>query len=203
MSHFERDLYKEKQLGKYLDDIYNSLNLNFERVEDLTLQHKGVDLVFPENEAVFIDEKAQLDYLNKNLPTFTFELSYLKNNEKRLGWLLDDTKITTHYFLVTGIHVKDEKGLNKGFTACKITSVNRKRLLNYLKSKGLTKERLLQYDSDLRDFDSKLNKNPISELHPKLEGLLFFSPQLTEQPINLQLRLKHLIKVNVAKQVYP
>ncbi|TCK66911.1 hypothetical protein DFQ05_2197 [Winogradskyella wandonensis] len=203
MSHFKRDLNKEQLLGEYLDTVYNSLNLNFERNADYSLQHRGVDLLFPEKDGIYIDEKAQLDYLNKNLPTFTFELSYLKNGEQKLGWLLDETKLTTHYFLITGIYVENETDLSKGFKNCTITSVNRKKLLIYLESKGLSKNRLLQYDADLRDFENKKLKNEIEELHPKTEGLLYFSPQLAEQPINLQLRLKHLIEVGVAKQIFP
>lgn len=203
MSHFQRDLNKEKLLGKFLDTIYSTLNIKFERVEDINLQHRGVDLIYPENNAVFIDEKAQLDYLNKSLPTFTFELSYLKNNEQKLGWLLDDSKKTTHYFLITGIFAVDKDNLEKGFESCIITSVNRNKLINHLESKNLTKERLLQYDADLREFEIKKSRNVIEELQPKTEGLLYFSPQLAEQPINLQLRLKKLIKVGVAKQIYP
>lgn len=202
MSNFKRDLNKEQLLGEYLDTVYSSLNLNFERITDLNLQLKGIDLLFPEREAIYIDEKAQLDYLNKSLPTFTFELSYLKKSEQKLGWLLDDSKLTTHYFLVTGIYTKVENDLSKGFRSCIITSINRKKLLNYLELKGLSKERLLQYDTDLRDFENKKNKHKIEELDSKSEGLLYFSSQLAEQPINLQLRLKHLIKVGVAKPLY-
>ncbi|RZN82554.1 MAG: hypothetical protein EVB11_08105 [Winogradskyella sp.] len=203
MSNFKRDLHKEQLLGNYLDLVYETLNLKFERVRDSNLQHRGVDLLYTKNEAVYIDEKAQLDYLNKSLPTFTFELSYLKNKAPKLGWLLDDTKLTTHYFLVTGIYAKDEKDLKKGFTSCIITSVNQKKLMNYLESKDLTKERLLQYDADLRDFEDSKSRNTIKELNPKTEGLLYFSSQLSEQPINLQLRLKNLIEMGIAKQIYP
>ncbi|WP_299113127.1 hypothetical protein [uncultured Winogradskyella sp.] len=203
MSHFKRDLNKEQLLGEYLDTVYQSLNLHFERNEDLNLQHRGVDLLYPEKEGIFIDEKAQLDYLNKSLPTFTFELSYLKNGEQKLGWLLDESKLTTHYFLITGIYVMHKTDLSKGFKKCIITSVNCKKLLNHLELKNLSKKRLLQYDADLRDFEDKKLKNEIDELCPKTEGLLYFSPHLSEQPINLQLRLKYLIEIGVAKHIYP
>ncbi|GGI56912.1 hypothetical protein [Winogradskyella haliclonae] len=203
MSHFKRDLNKEQLLGEYLDTIYDNLNLHFERNEDLNLQHRGVDLIYPKNDAVFIDEKAQLDYLNKSLPTFTFELSYLKNGGQKLGWLLDENKLTTHYFLITGIYVEDKEDLTQGFKKCIITSVNRKKLLSHLELRNLSKKRLLEYDADLRNFEDKKLKNEIEELCPKTEGLLYFSPQLSEQPINLQLRLKHLIEMGVAKQIFP
>lgn len=203
MSHFKRDLHKEQQLGKFLDGVYQKLNLKFKRIEDLNQQHRGIDLIYPKNKAVFIDEKAQLDYLNKTLPTFTFELSYLKNNEQKLGWLLDDSKLTTHYFLITGIFTQNKSDISKGFKTCTITSVNRKKLLIFLDSKGLTKERLLHYDTDLRDFKNTKTKTLIKELNPNTEGLLYFSAQLAEQPINLQLRLQNLIKLKIAKQIYP
>lgn len=203
MSHFERDLNKEKLLGNFLDSVYKKLDLEFERVTDIDLQHSGVDLKYPKRDYIYIDEKAQLDYLNKSLPTFTFELSYLKNEEQKLGWLLDSSKLTTHYFLITGIYVEDEKDLKKGFKNCTITSVNRKKLLNYLELKGLSKHRLLQYDTDLRGFKEKNAKTEIEELKAKTEGLIYFSSHLSEQPINLQLRLKNLIKKGVAKQIYP
>lgn len=203
MSHFKRDLHKEQLLGNYLDKIYKKLHLNFERVTDINLQHHGVDLLYPKNDAVYIDEKAQLNYLNKSLPTFTFELSYLKNGDQKLGWLLDDSKLTTHYFLITGIYPVDETDLTKGYKSCKIISVDRNKLLNYLETKGLSKKRLLQYDADLRDFKDKKMKNSIEELDSKKEGLLYYSPHLAEEPINLQLRLKHLVSIKVAKQIYP
>ena len=203
MSHFERDLNKEKLLGKFLDGIYESLNLEFERIEDISLQQQGIDLIYLQNETILIDEKAQLDYLNKSLPTFTFELSYLKNDAQKIGWLLDNNKKTTHYFLITGIYTNEKSDLSKGFKSCVITSVNRKKLMKHLQSKGLDKTRLLQYDSDLRDFEVKTIKNPIAEINFKTEGLLYFLPQLAEKPINLQLRLKYLLKIGVAKQIYP
>ncbi len=101
MSFFQRDLTKEKLLAPYLDAKYAELNLSFERVDNLKLQKKGVDLIYNHNgKLFFIDEKAQLDYINKSLPTFIFELSYLKNGVEKMGWLLDKDKITTHYFLL-------------------------------------------------------------------------------------------------------
>ena len=79
MSFFKRDLKKEKILSKYLDGVYNKIPLTVQRINDLDLQYKGVDLIYNNNGAkIYIDEKAQLDYLNSDLPTFTFELSYLK-----------------------------------------------------------------------------------------------------------------------------
>lgn len=114
MSFFTRNLRKEKLLASFLDTKYDELNLTFERVCDLKLQKKGVDLIYNHRgRRFYIDEKAQLDYINKHLPTFTFELSYLKNDIEKTGWLVDTHKITTHYFLVVGICAIDKKDLRK------------------------------------------------------------------------------------------
>jgi len=203
LTFFNRDLHKEQLLGKYLDTVYAKINLDFNRVTDIDSQHKGVDLTYNNHDNIFIDEKAQLNYIGTSLPTFTFELSYLKHNKQKLGWLLDKTKITTHYFLITGICAHDKNNLSKGFTSCIVTSVDRTKLLNHLSTVGLTEHKLLDYDKYIRKETNKNNKQIIKELDSKKEGVIYFSPQLAEKPINLQLRLNYLIEIGVAKRIYP
>jgi hypothetical protein len=203
MSFFERDLKKEQQLSLYLDEVYTSLHLDFNRNTDINLQHRGVDLSYFHNGATYyIDEKAQLDYINTDLPTFTFELSYLKEGVERLGWLLDKSKITTHYFLITGVYAQDNTDLSQGFTSCKITNVNRKKLLAYLESVGLTTDKLNQYQQQIRVADKKEAVTTIQEIDRR-NGCLYYSGQLSEQPINLQLKLDFLIRQKIAKRIYP
>ncbi len=202
-SSFNSDLNKEQILGEYLDNIYNELSFSFEREYELKEQLMGVDLTLTHKEKTFIiDEKTQLHYLNKDLPTFTFELSYLKQDEFKTGWLFDHSKKTNYYFLITGIQVKsNELNSKNNIKSCKITSVNRSKLITYLATLNLTQERLQEYDFDLRNRDI-FGKSTIKELTKK-QGCLFFSNHLDEQPINLQLRLQHLIKIKVAKQIFP
>jgi len=82
-SSFKRNLRKEQQLSQFLDSIYQKhlKHYNFERVNVMKRQLQGIDLVLryrgTQNEFL-IDEKAQLDYLNDDLPTFAFELCYQK-----------------------------------------------------------------------------------------------------------------------------
>ena len=93
-SNFDEDLSKEEALGKYLDNIYLKLldGYRIQRIVDIDKQHKGIDIIISKGENVFfIDEKAQLDYLNNELPTIAFEISYIKNNSENLGWLFDKT----------------------------------------------------------------------------------------------------------------
>lgn len=205
MPSFESDLAQEEILSKYLDSVYDEKKLDYERIFDLDKQHQGIDVImFVKANEYLVDEKAQLHYINNDLPTFTFELSYLKDNILKDGWLFDENKITQYYFLITGIFLK--KGKNKlscpdDIEKIKITSVNRIKLIEYLSSIGLNKAKLLQYDFDLRKNNS-YGKNNISELNSKTEGLIYYTKHLKEQPINLQLRLKFLIRTGVAKKFH-
>jgi len=205
MTNFESDLSQEAILSKYLDQVYKNKDLEFERIFDLNKQHQGIDIIMMVNSnEYFIDEKAQLHYLNNDLPTFTFELSYLKNGEYRKGWLFDKNKLTEYYFLITGIILKKGKTkllVSDDIESVKITSVNRGKLINHLALIGLGKDKLLEYDSEIR-INKTNGKNPISELNPNSEGLIYFSEKYKEEPINLQLRLNFLIKNNFAKELH-
>nr|WP_298995593.1 hypothetical protein [uncultured Polaribacter sp.] len=202
-SFFNRDIAKEVVLRPHLDKIYSKyLKLSFRRDSDNKLQAQGVDITFIyKNKDYYIDEKAQLSYINKDLKTFTFELSYFKGKEKKLGWLFDNKKITTHYFLITSIYAKDYN-IKNGFEKCKILSVNRKKLLQHLVNIGLNKTRLKYYEDSIRQNNSKKKKFKIDELNIETEGCLFYSHQLNERPINLQLKLEYLIKKGIGKQLF-
>lgn len=204
MSFFEIDLRKEKLLASFLDAKYNELNLSFDRIRNLKLQRKGVDLIYNHRgKNFYIDEKAQLDYINSDLPTFTFELSYLKNGIEKTGWILDKNKITSHYFLVVGIYAVDKKDLKKGITKVKIISVDRSKLLVFLDGIGLTLAKLNEYNQKIRLLEKSERKTAINELYMNSQGCLFYSEQLDEKPINLQLRLKFLIENEIGKVIYP
>ena len=205
MPSFKSDLEQEEILSQYLDKVYNEKKIEFERIFDLNKQHQGIDLVMIVNSNEYlIDEKAQLHYINSNLPTFTFELSYLKNNLLKDGWLFNQNKKTQYYFLITGIFLKEQRTELKSYNdidKLKITSVNRLKLIERLAKVGLSKKKLIQYDTNLRKSKS-FGKNEITELKPSLEGLIYFTEHLVEKPINLQLRLNYLIETGVAKKFH-
>ncbi len=204
MSFFQRDLSKEQILSVYLDTIYDQLSLPFKRVKDLDLQFKGVDLIYDYNgRNIYIDEKAQLDYLNSDLPTFTFELSYLKAGKLKTGWFLDSKKISHYYFLVTSLHVHDINDLSKGVSKCKITSVNRHELNKFLHQIGLSFDKLTSYDDSIRKKGKPNKKTEINELYANSQGCLVYSNHLDEKPINLMLKLNFLIEQGIAKRIYP
>ncbi|CAN0604663.1 unnamed protein product, partial [Ectocarpus sp. 12 AP-2014] len=110
------------------------------------------------------------------------------------GWLFDSTKKTHFYSLVTGIYADDESK----FTSCNITFVNRKMLVHYLESIGLSKEKLKEIAILHNDFHGKLELNM---LDIRREGFLFFSRKnKVEKPVNLILKLDFLIEIGVAKK---
>ncbi len=206
ISKFKSDLSKEQKLGLFLDTIYaKKFDINFQvhRIIDKSRQHAGVDLEIHDCrkrndvEVYFVDEKAQLDYLNKSLPTFAFELSYLKKGQYRKGWLIDEKKETAYYFLITNIRTDDKEE----FVSCKITSINRQKLINLLEKKGLNSLTLEDYDQAFR-ADSQNGKSPIKELNAKKEGYIFYSySNKAERPINLVLKLDYLVKMGVGKVI--
>ena len=204
-SNFKNDLSKEIILGKYLDKIYSEKfkGYKIERITDLDLQHQGIDLVISKNDIqYFIDEKAQLDYINTELPTFAFEISYLKNGVEKKGWLFDNDKKTQKYFLITGIFLNNLEDIKEGFKSCSIISVDRAKLINLLENRGLTHTKIQEMNLEIRGGTNQ-NAIPIKELNAKNEGKFYFSKNnKAEQPINLVLKIDFLIKENVAKKIH-
>lgn len=194
-SSFTSDLNKEQRLIPFLNHCYDKRlrHYSFYRESNLSEQHKGVDLVFTNlktKKNYYIDEKAQLDYLNEDLPTFAFEVSYLKNGIRKKGWLFDQKKKTQFYALVTAIF-SDSPG---EFTSCKITLVNRRLLLGFLTEKCLGFENIR--------LPQEHGKLSLPTLSAKKEGYLYFSKNnKAEQPLNLVLKLKFLLTAGIAKQL--
>lgn len=199
-SNFEIDLKKEKQLSVFLDLIYDKhlKHYSFQRIQDLKEQFQGIDLILMNKDSqktYYVDEKAQLDYLNDDLPTFAFELNYLKRGEVKKGWFFDATKKTDFYSLITAIY-SDEP--NK-FTSCKVTFVNRNKLICFLISRQITLEFL---ENTAEKSEIKHGKIKISELDYKKEGYLFLSNlNKAEKPLNLILKLDFLIENGLAKRL--
>ncbi len=199
------DLNREQQLGDFLDKVYlhcfDSSRFHLQRAKDLTRQHQGTDLVIVDrlrNCRYHIDEKAQLDYINKTLPTFAFELSYLKSGVHKKGWLLAPNKKTDCYFLITSIQ-QDKSGQIMG---CRVVSVHCKKLWALLNSKGLSGSVLMAHEQRLRKagIDGKI---VIPELDAGREGYLYYTrKRKIESPINLVIRINYLMDELVGKVVY-
>ncbi len=204
-SNFDKDISNEALLGNYLDTIYPKLfdGFSIKRIIDFKQQHQGIDLVISkEAKSYYIDEKAQLDYIESDLPTFAFEISYLINEQQKIGWLYDSKKITNFYFTITAITCNIFNIPESGFKSCKIFSVDRTKLICFLNSRGLTFERITEINENIRK-NSLENRININELNPVSEGKFFYSKNgKAEQPINIVLKLDFLIKIKVAKRIF-
>jgi len=197
-SNFKSDLEREKELCLLLDRYYNQYlnHYTFERISDMKQQMAGIDLIFTHKTSgkqYHIDEKAQLDYVNENLPTFAFELSYEKNGILKEGWLFDTSKTTEFYALITSIYA-DAPNV---FTSCKITLVNRQKLVHLLTERNLNSAILKRYTLPGENIHGKIK---IEELHHRSEGYLYASTKnKVEKPLNLILKLDFLEEMGVAK----
>lgn len=199
-SKFTSDLNKERKLSVLLDVYYKKYLTQYstKRISNYKKQLAGVDIIFIHKQTAqeyFIDEKAQLDYINDDLPTFAFELGYFKQSVYKQGWLFNAHKKTDFYALVTAIY-EDEPEV---FTSCKITLVNRKKLWAFLEERKITPTLLNEYIKNNTSLHGKLK---VEELHHRNEGYLYFSKiNKVEKPINLILKLDFLIHKGIAKRL--
>ena len=198
-SSFKSDLQQEKRLTLLLDSYYKKhlVQYGFKRISSYREQLQGIDLVLIHKDSqkeYYVDEKAQLDYINESLPTFAFELFYEKDGVQKQGWLFDREKKTQFYSLVTSIY-SDEENV---FTSCNITFVNRSKLIEHLTLLGLTPENL---QNTIKENQKVHGKLILEQLHPRKEGYLFFSTQnKAEKPVNLILKLDYLTKIGVGRK---
>ncbi len=199
-SNFKSDLEREQKLCVLLDHYYHQYlkQYSFERVSNMKQQMAGIDLIFTHKDhgkKYTIDEKAQLDYINENLPTFAFELSYEKDGILKEGWLFDTSKKTDFYALITSIYADAPNE----FTSCKITLVNRQKLIDLLTARSITSSNLKKYIVPDKELHGKIK---IDELHHRKEGYLYASTKnKAEKPLNLILKLDFLEETGVAKRL--
>lgn len=79
-SKYDEDKRKEELFAKWLDKYYYSTKIppskKITRIYDEKLQKVGIDVIVESGRGniFYIDEKATLHYINKNIPTFAFEI---------------------------------------------------------------------------------------------------------------------------------
>lgn len=205
----EKDMAREKELAAFLDSyIYLKLNklFIFNRISDKKKQKKGIDLEIKSiqsNKKYNVDEKAQLNYVNKSLPTFAFELE----SSGKIGWFMNDKLLTDLYILISpygnnsNFMKKDDYKSVKVIMIKKIIIIKKienlvnmslKNLLNIFKEKenGSKKDNLLDLVlSDNKSFKVSVKNN---------EGLdlkICRSKFLKENPINLVIRIDNLMEM--------
>lgn len=185
-SKFYEDKRLEELFGEWLDTHFYATGAishitKIQRINDAEYQKKGVDVVLQTNNSkLIIDEKATLHYVNKNIPTFAFEL--LNRTSGAQGWLFNHSYFTTHYLLAWPNAVNPNSIMNaEDFTYADIMLIERAALISLLAEKGLTEETLVEKVSF---YLPRVTRESFKfELVPGIN--LFFTEWLSEKPVNI------------------
>lgn len=174
----------EKEIGKFLDlYFYPNYTINFQRIDNKELQVRGVDTLFSFNDKdVICDEKVALNYANKPLNTFAFELLFINRGGKtNIGWFLNKKKLTTHYLCGWIIKSDADKNIScEDVRQLEVGLISRKKLKSYFESIGWSEEKLSvkadKLNNNLQEYGGDM----------KVNGYRFHkSPQFVEAPVNL------------------
>lgn len=186
----------EMQVSAYLDkNFYPLYTQNFVRYTDRKTQMSGIDVSFDLGSLkdILVDEKALSHYVNRDLPTFAFELSFRSSRGDIIpGWFYDEQK-RTEYYLISWIKATKDKG----FQASDIMEldtllVSRSAIQAMLASYGLTKAVAESKASAIRQNSIR----GVSEKNLSVRPYYFYySDQLAELPINLIVRKEILVSV--------
>ena len=168
-------------------------DLKTERIIELIHQKIGIDIILMQGEQeITTDEKAQLSYLNKSLPTFVLEINYYKNQFLLPGWLFDKNKTNIACAFIFSINLKDGKEIlthENDISSCEIVWVYSERLIEELGKLKYTEEFCLAESRALRT-----NRNIYVINYPDSFKMMI-SRQLVEQPVNLLVRKQFLINI--------
>jgi len=201
-SLFAKDIKAEARFAAFLDKtLYKPLEkiivspagpVSFDRMTDMEMQMHGVDVLMCEgHHELYIDEKSQLHYINENVPTFAFELSYLKNGIVEPGWLLDSRKLTHAYMLCWPVGVKgdefDEYRGARTFLVPKNALLTALSRLGYDRNELATRDEFMRKNNMFGPFRTKNN-----------DFWFYFTKNCAEQMINLVVRTSFLEKIAIA-----
>ena len=181
-----RDMQVDKEVVSFLDtEVYPKIGAEIKRHTDFETQMKGIDISFSYKNLnnVAVDEKTLTHYINKDLPTFAFELSFINKGNVVEGWFTDAAKVTEYYMI---IWLRAEKEWD-----IKCSDINRAQL--YLVSRNKVSAYLRENGFDTNSLREKALKIRTADVEGSLEkgyynGFYFYySKQLVEMPINVVL----------------
>ncbi|OEH86387.1 hypothetical protein BHU72_13270 [Desulfuribacillus stibiiarsenatis] len=202
MTRRKLDMNAEQHLANFLDknfypwfkDKYNFKSVT--RSKEQSMQIKGIDVSIEtrNSELVNIDEKAQLYYINKGLPTFAFELNFInRRNDLAEGWLLNDELDTDYYLLVWpyATHTSLKTLTEEDITKLECILIKKSKIHEYLIAKGWDKNRIYHKADGIRNVDTYGRIAIEGE-----DNFYFFysdPTKYTESPINLVIK-KYVLK---------
>lgn len=203
----QEDTRLEGIVNDYLDKkLFNREDSYFKKVEwvnDQDRQVSGIDIILdaPELgiEHGLVDIKSAVKYSNKYLATYALECSFIgRNGMERIGWLIDKNKTTQYYLL---LYPRSQKYYTDMKSADDIDYieyylVERDKILNYLESKGYSKQRIMETVADMRrdyfDGDKGLNEDTCD---PNFR--FYLTGTLAEQPVNVVIKREIYDKISI------
>ncbi|MGB0840044.1 MAG: hypothetical protein ACPG19_05695 [Saprospiraceae bacterium] len=182
----QQDSQGESAVAAFLDEyFYPKKVTNFCRKTDKKSQLRGIDVTFDyEDKHCIVDEKAAVQYVNRDLPTFAFEINcYGRDYSLQEGWLYDKKKVTEYYLLSWIKATKVKNFESQDITELEILLLNRKKLRKILAEEGLNRE-------TTREIAKKLRQNKQFGVSHKSEKPYYFyhTQHLMEQPINVVIK---------------
>lgn len=208
VSKYKSDFSKEKEVGKFLDEfLYRKkfIDNDFKRIENSEMQCDGIDIILDETN---IDEKSQIYYAERPLPTFAFEL--WNTTSKKIGWAINDDLKTEKYMLVW---INNTSGKGKEFTYKDIKEVEcmliKKEKITKIIKEYFNRRNYMSLDSEVyyeilkyryrenktyyfyKDSSEKIVISYNGE-HREKCNYLVYSINIHEKPLNFIIRKKEL-----------
>jgi len=153
------DSSAEREVAKFLDYfLYARLarppfDIESQRTDTAHAQLAGSDVVLHSKSRTYIiDEKAQIYYINRSLPTFAFEIDSLQNGILRPGWFLNTSLTTSHYLLVWPYAHHAEPAVLKmnDITKLECLCIDKLKLQRLLTAGGWNTQRIQAYAQEIR-----------------------------------------------------
>lgn len=205
----KNDSLVEREVAAFLDEhLYKNTEIikEFARTDGINEQVAGSDVILSTTDGkltrVVVDEKVASTQANRNLGTFTLELSFINKAGNRMcGWFTDTSKIT-EYYLFGWINKADipydteTKRWNTDMIRkdniheLEWALVSRKKILSFLEKKGWTFERLGRQDEKIRQNGCVTTKDFIDDVAFR------YSEKYREKPVNLMLKKETYMKLS-------
>lgn len=203
------DSANEQMVARFLDEHFylSPLFEKAERVSDKHEQLKGKDIVVSSSRLgltdAIIDEKDTAHYVNKNIPTFAFELSFMVYGNEVEGWLTDGSK-ETEYYLLLWPFAKLVEPVSKPPEFKEITKLNyllvrRADIVKMLLDKGFDRDALMQKAREMRAIVHGYEDNQRLKAADKdAYGFYFmYTYFLAEKPVNVVIPRKKLEEIAI------
>ena len=184
------DELAEKINNEFLEKYFYGLKTeNYNRNIDRALQMSGIDTTFSIGDRKYkCDEKVAAHYINKNLKTFSFELSFIdRAGDVSDGWFVGSGKTNDSYlFCWVDCATSDKLSSCKDITKAEITLIKKDRIIEYLKKISWTPRKLKFKASAIRNGNDvnfgTIAKNGIKFSYSKYDSNT--RTGLVEEPIN-------------------